>query len=930
MKVVVAVNLIVLYCYHQMLSNMLMRIRNHEDLYQFYTVTKEQCLSYAQDGNNVCIDVDALFKLLMSSTPELLNLVSLPAMLRFIEWSRQTPSISSDVKKARSIITPTRCLNFLKNDVHAFKHSSETCKGILGALKLLQKLQMIMFAEKPMLNDTNDPDSESVVWKPLDTAIAIQFLNSLPANQVTPLGRINSYTGRSHGSSQNGMLHQPVMQIHSQYQDQEPSLKDQQIRQQLEQQQQSPIQSQLLLQHHQQQQGQDQERQPPSKEKPFHQHQQQQQQHQQHQEQQQDLLHDHNDEKPAKLTSQLLEQSSGQQALSERLILPHPQKQQAPLPSTALALHHSEPQPQQQDLQQDSQKQQQQQQHHHQQQQQQQQQEQEEEKKKKQKKQSATPAHSLLLLPPPPAPPAPPATTTTPPLPTSRLLPHQQQQRQQRQYHLQPDHQNQHQQALPVRSPPPPPSPPLPLPQQQQLKHPQYPRQQCLQQMHPNLQQLQNYPNGSTTPCYYQNYFYDSVALFQQGIPEINQRLHHLTVQNNKLKQQDTILMQQINNLRQIVTSLQKTVTSISLTNSVSTKGKVTKLKQSTATTPICSKFTYDSNISGVTSVSGHMNYSETNVSNTGDQELVNPLLESYESFIVKNDPRSNTKTAESSHQAPVTAQKDRGELPFQSENIFEVQKDDEGSILSYHPITFADSATSYSNILPRSMPPSGTVSIPLKRGRMATLMSSALPQDSTSSTICYSNSTSNIHNNAKEGQLVSSEVASNTNNLSSSTEHKLKKLRSRYKESSGSKLSKGVQYQPPLTSEGKRYMLGEDGKFSIVMSSDQDSIYSIYNEFYQSLKLQVDSFVQDYGKSKLTQFRKKRTFQKKKAFVYLVEKISYFSKLPPEQVLDIVDDVRIKEGKSVVWVCNNLGSLKYALVKYRPKLKDIIMGYND
>ncbi|SCV04352.1 LAMI_0H15434g1_1 [Lachancea mirantina] len=156
------------------------------------------------------------------------------------------------------------------------------------------------------------------------------------------------------------------------------------------------------------------------------------------------------------------------------------------------------------------------------------------------------------------------------------------------------------------------------------------------------------------------------------------------------------------------------------------------------------------------------------------------------------------------------------------------------------------------------------------------------------------------------------------------------RKPRLKVKDVRGARLSKGEQYQPPLTAEGKSYFLDESGRLAIVMANDQDSIYGIYNEYYQSLKPQVEAFVGDLGKKSLVQFRKKRTFQKKKAFVYLVERIAHLRGIPAEKVLDMIDEVRIKENKSVVWACNNLGLLKGAIAQHHSELKDAVLSETE
>lgn len=139
------------------------------------------------------------------------------------------------------------------------------------------------------------------------------------------------------------------------------------------------------------------------------------------------------------------------------------------------------------------------------------------------------------------------------------------------------------------------------------------------------------------------------------------------------------------------------------------------------------------------------------------------------------------------------------------------------------------------------------------------------------------------------------------------------------------SSVSKGQQFKPPVGPNGKTYLVTPEGYLNIDMKNDLDSVYSIYNEFIQSLKPQINAFVEDYGRSRLARFHKKRTFQKRKAFCSFVETISASSNLPPEKVLDFVDEIRMQNDHSVVWVCNNLNQLKTDLAKQLPNLAKFI-----
>ncbi|CEP63274.1 transcription activator GCR1-like domain-containing protein LALA0_S07e06392g [Lachancea lanzarotensis] len=166
--------------------------------------------------------------------------------------------------------------------------------------------------------------------------------------------------------------------------------------------------------------------------------------------------------------------------------------------------------------------------------------------------------------------------------------------------------------------------------------------------------------------------------------------------------------------------------------------------------------------------------------------------------------------------------------------------------------------------------------------------------------------------------------------NTGGSARSAIKKPRNKFREFMGATLTKGEMYQPPVTSEGKNYYVDEDGKLAIVMANDQDSIYGMYNEYYQSLQPQIDAFVEDCGKRNLVHFRKKRTFQKKKAFVQWVERMSYAKGLSPETVLGMIDEVRQMENHSVVWSCNNLSSMKEAFVRHRPDFRDTALSDRD
>ena len=115
-----------------------------------------------------------------------------------------------------------------------------------------------------------------------------------------------------------------------------------------------------------------------------------------------------------------------------------------------------------------------------------------------------------------------------------------------------------------------------------------------------------------------------------------------------------------------------------------------------------------------------------------------------------------------------------------------------------------------------------------------------------------------------------------------------------------GAKLTKGETYHPPQAPDGKRYLLDEEGKLAIVMAPVQSSVYGVYNEYYQSLRPQVDAYAEDYGKKSIGHFRKKRTFQKKKAFVQWVERLSDLNGIPPELVLDMIDDCLLYTSRCV------------------------------
>ncbi|AMD22910.1 HHR141Cp [Eremothecium sinecaudum] len=679
----------ILLLLQQILSRMLLKIRSNEDLYEFYTKVKDECSAYGRDDSRCVINADAVFKVLMSYPQELLDIVILPSILRYFEWSAESSS-SADAKGCSSIVTPDRCYYFLKDDTNGFQHSAEMCQSVFDAVKVLQRLQMVIFGEKPMLHDINDPDSESPTWSSLETSGTLEFIQSLPKGRNTATG------GTDSGESSR---EQAKFQRYPELACKEQGLKAQE------------------------------------------------------------------NEQP--------EQRREIQSDEPELVR---QPSQRFSPGTAVNLRIAQHQ------------------------------------KRKQK------------LPPPPPP-------------------------------------QSHSSAPPV------------IQQITKSKEATATYQNQLQPLHQTVDTL----NPADPPMYaFQSYGYDPNSLLEQALPDIKQRLHDLTVENNNLRQQDSLLMQQIQCLKQLVGSLQKTVAALSNATSLLTKGKVAKMKH-TVNAPSMRSNLIKQSASGTSALSmgTQLSYSDASSTTTANEELVDPIIDEYEPFIIKNGRRPSMHSYTGSQLPPNTTNCSHSMLHFQGDTMFDPQREKVNPMPPYQPIDVPDHQQS---------------SYPL-------VAASAFPY------------------NARQNIALQSQQSA----------YKSKKPRPRYKDSQGTRLSRGARYQPPLTADGKHYLLDEEGKFAIVMSNDQDSIYSIYNEFYQSLKPQVDSFVQDFGKSKLVQFRKKRTFQKKKAFVYLIEKISYFTKLPPEYVLQIVDNVRIKEEKSVVWVCNNLGSLKYAIVKYRPDLRQII-----
>lgn len=137
---------------------------------------------------------------------------------------------------------------------------------------------------------------------------------------------------------------------------------------------------------------------------------------------------------------------------------------------------------------------------------------------------------------------------------------------------------------------------------------------------------------------------------------------------------------------------------------------------------------------------------------------------------------------------------------------------------------------------------------------------------------------------------------------------------------------SRGERFQHPMTSDGKNYATYPDGTLKITMANEMESVYSIYNEYLQSLQPQILSYAKDFGRSRLAHFRKKRTFQKRKAFFQLVHKISTELDAEAEEILDFIDAIRVEENRSVVWVCNNLKKLKEEMARKRPELTRLLI----
>lgn len=613
-----------------LLSNMLVKIRDNESLYELYKQIKKQWESFIKEENSRILKLNLVFKLLMSNPRELLHSLVLPTMLRFFDWAAQTASIPDQVKDGRAIVTPERCYYFLNEDTKTFHHSTDMRQKIFEALKLLQRLQMVLFKKKPVSNDRRDSESES--------SKGLEFTQSIPKKHIFQLNGLED-----------------------------------------------------------------------------------------------------------------LEQNCASESFSVSR-----QNKSADYGKA--------------------------------------------ERNNERNKQGANKN----------------SASTRPLCDVTNVAFNRQKKRQIYPSPICPTFCKSKDQCLGPRK-----------------------KKEAEFSSFLARQQYETGDHGSTpTP------------VFRDAISDFNQKLHQLMIENSSLRQQDSMLMQQINSLKKSLASLQKSVATLSNpTREYLPNNKVRKNRCSSSMTPMKVSRLSETASSNIASMGTQLGYSDSSILQITTEDLTNSYTNCCDTSLIKNH---------CSHINNPTESQTTPEL--QTGPLLGMQLEEPNPTLDIHAI------------------PHPSCSLPIL----------TIP--------------SALHSS-----------------------HPPKLFRPRYKDIQGAKISKGAQYQPPSTPDGKHYLLDEDGNFSIVMSNDQDSIYSIYNEFYQSLKPQVESYVQHHGKSSIIQFHKKRTFQKKKAFVYLVEKISFFTKLSPEYVLCIIDDIRQKEEKSIVWVCNNLGALKYALVRYHPDLKSII-----
>lgn len=631
-----------LWLLRDILQSVLTKIRNQKNLYQFYTTAREQCLSYSQSPGHVSVDPDSIFKNLMAYPTEVLSAIYIPVTIRFLDWANATHRIPAQCTSGRGIVTSKRCLGFLKDDSNVLSHTSGTAQRIVEGLKLLQRLQMIIFPEKPVFyNDPGDDQALDSAWQPLESREVYEFLESLSSHRnelemsPTSPSSVTSMNPPRSSISRRGNLY--------------PQLAP------------SPHATSL----------------PPN----------------------------------------------------------------VPMPSLAFEpLHPS----------------------------------------------SITDQRNADLLNP----------------------------------------------------------------------HVAFPSQQTLTNSDLDMK---------------------LAPIFNQIIPDMEQRLHYLALENKSLREQNMVLLQNVSSLESQIAQLQNFVSVVVSKPTGATslglqpqeprqaRKKIGKVKQQRTSPTQMSATPNQAPLAQIDQiVPKQPSTLNTASSNLHDLQFANPTdhrMSEYDTMLHGYDPLMVRSS----------------ELGRSSNGLINSTQEPTFELHSANPLI-------------------------IQEGQSRILSYQNTPDPQSRSTL----------QQQQQQQLRYTES---------------KKARPKYKDTPGSQLSKGKTYHPPVSITGKNYLVDEDGRLAIVMSNDQDSIYSIYNEFYQSLKPQVESFVKDFGKSRLVQFKKKRTFQKKKAFVYLAEKIAYMQNMPVETVLGIIDQIRHREEKSVVWACNNLNLLKDMLVKHRPDLRDTVFS---
>lgn len=95
---------------------------------------------------------------------------------------------------------------------------------------------------------------------------------------------------------------------------------------------------------------------------------------------------------------------------------------------------------------------------------------------------------------------------------------------------------------------------------------------------------------------------------------------------------------------------------------------------------------------------------------------------------------------------------------------------------------------------------------------------------------------------------------------------------------------------------------------YELQMIDNPKSVAELYDEFDNSLKLQILEFEKKFGKGQLSRIPKIRTYQRRRALVSEIDKYARFTNKSTEDAIHFFENIRNEKNKTVAWLYNNLG----------------------